>query len=164
MPETGPMLKGLEAIYSGRYDVFQPDDSPWDLRMEYHARDSAYILTRSLEMWSAEDHEYVYVYSGDVLDSRTLESRLESSMSDAMTRIVPGNGHRCSTVTTILLYDSITVDAERSLKKHRSHKSFRLSLDGWVDGRVAALVNGNVTTDRLGKNLRTILEQLQSCF
>ena len=160
MPDVPRMTEALERIYSRDYDVFRCDDSPWDLRMEYHVRCGAHILTRSLEMWSAEDHEYVYVRSGDILDADALDACLGDSISDAMTRIRPGNGHRCSTVTTLLLFDSVTRDAERMIRVHGYHRSFRMSLDGWVNGRVGALVGGRILTDRLGRDLKKVLGQL----
>ena len=54
---------------------------------------------------------------------------------------------------------------KEALKKLRFEKNFRLSLHGWMEFRIAAInfSNGEIISNRSGKDVREILEQnLQS--
>ncbi|MBQ7405104.1 MAG: hypothetical protein IJV90_01640 [Candidatus Methanomethylophilaceae archaeon] len=58
MPESERILERLKDSYRHYYDIH--DDDGWSFRAEFHSRSGGYILTKSAEMWSAEDHEYAY--------------------------------------------------------------------------------------------------------
>ena len=70
-----------------------------------------------------------------------------------------------SYVTLVILADEIDKDVKEAIKKIRFEKSFRLSLHGWMEFRIAAIsfADDKIITNRAGKGVREILEQnLQS--
>lgn len=132
--------------YSAYYDIEDVSEGDLVARMEFHFRGEQYMLTRRVNLWSEEDHEYVYLFSGGSLDEAGLDAALSLSLDDGRSRIVPGRDHRCSTVTTLLVYDSIDDSAAKRIKYHSHHESFRLMLDGWMDHRVVAV---DLSSDRI---------------
>ena len=150
--------------YSGYYNVSPCDEGDLVARAEFHSRGEKYLLVRSVNLWSVEDHEYVYVFAGDRLDPETFERALQMSIDEGMERINPCPEHHCSLISTIFIYGSIDKCIPKRISKYRNHRDFLFMLRGWMDHRVAALETstGTVGSNRAGRdvaaNLRAIVE------
>lgn len=152
----------LEKSFSSYYDVERIDDGT-ELRMvaSFHSRGESYLLTRSVNLWSVEDHEYVYVFSVGVLDEETFDRCMASSLRDGTDRIHTSTEHRSSTITSIFICDSISHLITKKIKRHTYHRNFKMTLHGWMDHRVAAFGSdtGLIVTDRLGRDLAEIISR-----
>ena len=62
---------------------------------------------------------------------------------EGMKLIHPGKGHMCTTLTLLVVCDESTPGAEKLLKKCRLHKSFRFSIDGWMDFHTGLMTLGS---------------------
>lgn len=155
-------LERLEASLSAYYDIIPADEGELVMRAEFHARGEKYLVIREVNMWSAEDHDYVYVYSGGHLDGRTFDRNVSHTLEDGMARIRPGPEHRSSTLTSIMIYDSIDKCTAKTLKRYSYHRSFRMMLNGWMDHRVSAVItdSSEVVLDRRSGGLRKSLERI----
>ena len=162
--DVGAAVDRLMQSYSGYYDVSPCDEGDLVARAEFHSRGEKYLLVRGVNLWSVEDHEYVYVFAGDRLDEETLEHALQMSIDEGMERINPGPDHHCSLISTIFIYDSIDECIPKRISKYRDHRDFLFMLRGWMDHRVASLETstGTVMSNRAGRevaaNLRAIVE------
>lgn len=113
-------------------------------RCDFDVRNAQYVLSKKNELWSAESHEYCYIFLLHHLTEQ-LYRQLEAYVyEEGMKLIHPGKGHMCSTLTLLIVCDSCDPEAKRQLKKCRIHKNFRFTLDGWMDFHtgLAALGDG----------------------
>ncbi len=158
------LLDRILDSYAAYYDVERVGEGDLVATAEFHLRNERYLLTRSINMWSEEDHEYVYIYSGEYLDHTLLSEAISHSLEDGMDSIVPGKDHRCSSITTVLVYDGVDGLIQRAVRKYSYHKSFKLMMNGWAEHRVVLidLSSGCITASRRGddvsKTLRKIME------
>ncbi len=159
-------LGALERIldsYSAYYDVECSESGDFKATATFHSRGERYLLVKEINMWSEEDHEYVYFYSGERLDGPGLSEAISHSLREGNSRITPGKDHRSSSITTVLVYDTVEGDVPRVVRRYSYHRSFKLMFEGWMDHRIALvdLSKGEVTVSRRGKdvgsNLRKIL-------
>ena len=115
--------------------------------------DSQYVLMKQAELWAAESHEYLYLWSTDHLDVPLVEEVFRRVTEDGEPRVRPHAQHMYTYLTAVVLYDSADPLALARLKKLKRRREFKLSLHGWMEFRIAAvdLSTGEVTTNRSGK-------------
>ena len=142
--------------YSAYYDVTRigGDGRPAAVAV-FHSRGERYLLTRTVNMWAVEDHEYVFFFSVDGLDDSTYRNCMDISLSRGMEMIHPSSEHRSSTITSIIICDSISQSVTKEIKRHSHHRSFRMILDGWMDHRVVAVpkLSDGIVSDRFGREV-----------
>lgn len=142
--------------YSAYYDVTRIDgDGCPAATAVFHSRGEKYLLTRSVNMWSVEDHEYVFFFTVGDLDGSVYEKCMDISLSKGMEMVHPSSEHRSSTITTIVICDSISQSVAKEIKRHSHHRSFRMTLDGWMDHRVVAVppLPDGIVSDRFGREV-----------
>ncbi len=146
----------LLKAFSVHYDI-ETRESEYPLRAlcAFHSRDSQYVLVHSVELWAAEHHEYLYLYSVEHLDLKTLEQIWQQLLSDGTPRVKPHAQHMYTYLTAIVLYDSADAEALSALKKLKQRREFKLSLHGWMESRIAAVdvSTAALTTNRAAKVL-----------
>ncbi len=106
---------------------------------EFHEQGTGYVLVRKAEMWSAESHEYLFIFSADHLDQEKYEACLTEARELGEARIVPGRDHKSSYVTMLIVCNTADEEALKKLRKCRVRKSFRFSLHGWMEVHTAAV-------------------------
>ncbi len=155
------LIRSYESFYTRKED---PDDAPAELEqlMELDMTEQSYILMKKNVLWSADSHEYCYIFSKDHLtkdDYKRIESYV---LEDGLKRIHPGKGHKCSVLSVLIVTDTTESDAKRALKNCRIHKNFRFSLDGWMDMRtgLVELEDKKVSTNMSGHDAAKVLKQL----
>lgn len=84
------LLARLSEAYTAYFDV-EPvqDGSPLKALCAYHSRGSQYVLIKKAELWAAETHEYLYLYSLPRLDFTSLVELQARTLEDGMPRIRP---------------------------------------------------------------------------
>ena len=120
----GRYVKRLLAAYRGFYNITPAEDLPGAgrpegllCRCDLDMKNAQYVLSRKNELWSAESHEYAYVFTFPRL-YEDLYRELESYVyEEGMKLIHPGKGHMCSILTLLVVCDECTPEAEKLLKK-----------------------------------------------
>ena len=145
----------LLRAYSAYYDVERCHDGNLVAKAFFHSRGEKYLLTRSVNLWSVEDNEYVFVYAGDELVQEDLEHAIQISSKMGMSMIKPNSEHRSSMITTILIFTTIDKCCVKHIRTYREHRDFGFMLRGWMDHRVAALEMSslNVVSNRAGRDV-----------
>lgn len=124
--------------YRAYYDVEPMDDgSSLKALCAYHSRDAQYVLSKKAQLWAAENHEYLYLFSLPRLDAAGAGQIFERALEDGMPRIRPHSQHMCTYLTAVVLCDSAAPDALELVKKMKKHQDFKLSLHGWMEFRIA---------------------------
>ena len=153
----------LKQAYSRYYDIEERrDPSGLDAVLAYHDRESQYVLVKSAELWAAERHEYIYLWSVDRLDGAKAEEIFGKSVSDGEPRVKPHSQHMYTYLTAVVLYDTADPDALQKIKQMKKRREYKLSLHGWMEFRIAAvdLSNGDLTVNRAGKRMEKDLKRL----
>lgn len=109
-PEIRGRVDRLLQSYSAYYDVEECDERDLVAKARFHSRGEKYLLTRSVNLWSVEDNEYVFIYAGDHLDPEGLEHAIQMSSETGMSMIKPSSEHRSSMLSSIGLqsYETTT--------------------------------------------------------
>ena len=157
------VLNGLKQSYTAYFDVEDIDDgTALKARCDYHMRDSQYVLVKKAELWAAENHEYLYLWDAEQLDTALVEEMFRRTLADGEPRVRPHSQHMYTYLTAVALYDSAQPDALTQLKKLKKRREFKLSLHGWMEFRIAAvdLSTGEITVNRAGKTLVKDLKRL----
>lgn len=154
-PEIRGRVDRLLQSYSAYYDVEECDERDLVAKARFHSRGEKYLLTRSVNLWSVEDNEYVFIYAGDHLDPEGLEHAIQMSSETGMSMIKPSSEHRSSMITTILIYRTLDKCCTKSIKAYRERRDFGFMLRGWMDHRVAALETSTsvIVSNRAGKDV-----------
>ena len=144
----------LKDSYSTYYDITPVEDgSALKALCAYHLRDSQYVLVKKAELWAAESHEYLYLWSFDRLEAGDVDSVFQRVLEDGEPRVVPHSQHMYTYLTAVVLYDSADPQALAQLKKLKKRREYKLSLHGWMEFRIAAvdLSTGEITVNRSGR-------------
>ena len=157
------LVERLKKAYSAYYDIEDiQDGTPLKALCSYHLRDSQYVLVKQAELWAAESHEYLYLWSTDHLDTPLVEDIFRRVTEDGEPRVRPHAQHMYTYLTAVVLYDSADPLALARLKKLKRRREFKLSLHGWMEFRIAAvdLSTGEITVNRAGRAIQKDLKRL----
>lgn len=160
-------VKLLQGAYRRYYNIVPASDLEQSCegllcRCDFDVRNAQYILTKKNELWSAESHEYCYMFSVPVLTADIYRKMEQYVYTEGMKLVHPGKGHMCTTLTMIVVCDQSEADAEKHLKRCRIHKNFRFSLDGWMDFHTGLmnLQTGKAMTNFSGHDNARVLRQI----
>ena len=84
------------------YDVEVLDQGELRARCDYHSRQSQYVLVKKAELWAAESHEYLYLYSVPRLTARRVEEIFQAVLDDGTPRVKPHAEHMCTHLTALV--------------------------------------------------------------
>lgn len=158
------LLARLLKAYATYYDIECRDekDAPLVATAAFHEHDSGYVLLRKVEMWSADRHEYVYIFSVPHLTKELYEHCLAQARALGEPKIDPVNGHMSSFIVVEFLCDSADHDAVTALKKCRIRKSFQFSLKGWMEVHTALVELGkdSIIANPAGRNTAKFLKNV----
>ncbi len=157
-------LNKLLDAYSHLYDIrreVEVDGTVFPAAADYFLRDENYLISRQHVLSAVEQHEYVYFFLTDHLDTAALTYLTDLTRAHGLSRIRPHKEHMCSYVTLVVLANTIDPEAVKQIKKTRFRKNYRMSFHGWMEYRVAAM---SVTENRFwsnpaGTGARKLLEQ-----
>ena len=159
----------LKKVYTVYYDV-QPVEDGTALKAlcAFHQRDSQYVLMKKAELWAAESHEYLYLWSLDTLNDGALDEIFGHVLQDGEGRVRPHVQHMYTYLTAVVLYDNACPQTLERLKKLKKRREYKLSLHGWMEFRIAAVDSstGEVTVNRsekrMAKDLRRLVDRIIS--
>ena len=148
-------LELLQAVYSKKCQIHRVDDGDLVAIAEYHHEDEKVVNVSSINIWGLQDHEMVFIFSGERLDRESFDRDMARSLVDTGDLFKPGKKLRSATVTTILIYDYADNDVIGEIGRHDHKVYHKMSLNGWSIHRVAAILtnNGAVYTDKRASKL-----------
>ena len=158
------LLARVLKAYSPYYDVERCGEAsaPLAATAVFHEHGTGYVLFKSAEMWSADRHEYVYLFSVPHLTKELYERCLAQARALGEPQINPVKGHMSSFIVAEFLCDSADADAVKALKNCRIRKSFQFSLKGWMEVHTALIELGkdSVTANPSGRNTAKFLKSV----
>ncbi len=161
------VIEWMKNAYAAYFDVEEIDDgTALKALCAYHLRDSQYVLVKKAELWSAECHEYIYLWDAGHLDTNLVDEVFCRTLKDGEPRVKPHAQHMYTYLTAVVLYDSAQPEALAQLEKLKKRRNYKLSLHGWMEFRIAAveLPTANITTNRAGmrpaKDLKRMVERI----
>ena len=163
LEEKQAKLERVLLAYTNYYDIERENpegDGEFIATAQFHSLSEKYVLVKKAKLWSMEQHEYVYFMMGES-DADTVNTLSKKAIDLAMPHIEPNSNHMCSNVTLIMLADSLDDAAREAVKRQRFQKSFRLSLHGWMEFRIAAVDFSakEIISNKAGKSVRVLLEK-----
>ena len=154
------LTQSLLDSYEAYYDVTRVDDGSALLATcDFHSTSERYVLTKKAKLWAAETNEYVFVFHVSELTMDSFARCRDLALEQGMSKIRPHSEHMYSHITAILLCDTAQPDVLELLERYKKSASFKLSLHGWMEYRIAAvdLSTAEVFTNRKGKELKKSL-------
>ena len=153
----------FKRAYAAYYDV-EPVEDGTALKAvcAYHLRNSRYVLVKKAELWAAESHEYLYLWSLDSLTGENVDEIFRRVLEDGEPRVKPHAQHMHTHLTAVVLCDGADPRALAQLKKLKRRREYKLSLHGWMEFRIAAvdLSAVEVPANRSGKVLEKDLKRM----
>ncbi|MCD7886913.1 MAG: hypothetical protein LUG44_04750 [Clostridiales bacterium] len=130
--------------YSPCYDIAYADeqDAPLVATAAFHEHDTGYVLTKRATMWTADRHEYVYLFSMPHLTLELYQSCLAKARELGEPLVDPAPGHMSTNIVALFLCDTADEDAVKALRKCRIQKCFQFSLRGWMEVHTAMVELG----------------------
>lgn len=139
------ILDKLLDSYSVYFDVERMEEEhPYSLAATgyFYSRSEKYVLVKSAQLWAAESYEYLYIFSVPKLDTETYDRCRQFAYEDGMKRIKPHKEHMYSFITAIFLTDEMDEKTKKAVKRTYIHKSFKLSLHGWMEFHADVIIPG----------------------
>ena len=154
-------LEKLLKAFSGYYSINTEDPyPPFDAEAEFRMHNEQYLLIRSAKITEYDSAEFVYFAKAEELDPAAYAQLDELAWNHGMSRVVVGENHRNSDVTLIILTEKLDPSLVRSIRKNRRYKSYRMTLKGWSDYRLAVyeVSTGRLVTNSKGDSLKQTFE------
>ena len=97
-------IEGLIKACAAYYDIEEiHDGTPLKALCAYHMRDSQYVLVKKAELWAAENHEYLYLWDAEQLDTALVEEMFRRTLADGEPRVRPHSQHMYTYLTAVAL-------------------------------------------------------------
>lgn len=135
------MLNRVLDRYASWYDITRLEEGEQSLvaTAAYHEHRTGFAVVRKAEMWSADNHEYVYFFSLPELTAESFDACFAQAMSMGEQLVNPVKGHMCTAISVVCICDHVREDARQKVKQCRFRKSFQFSLRGWMEARACAV-------------------------
>ena len=127
----------------------------------YRRTDQAYVLTKKAPIWSAETHEYVYVFSVPHMTEALWRDCRDEALELGMREIRPHDEHRVSMITALIVCSTAETPALEELVRCRRRKDFLWGFHGWMEFRAACVVldSQEVHVNRAARDLEEFLRK-----
>ncbi len=154
------LLKSYSAYYN--INLFENDQTPIKARCDFFEHSQKYFLSKKAELWSVDDEEFLYLVDIPHLTLPEYEKWRDYIYEDGMKHLNIAPGHMYSFITPVFVCETCDEDARKALKKCRIYKSFRLSLDGWMDfhNAVVEVSTQRIDANRSGHQTAKVLRQV----
>lgn len=163
--ERNDLLERVLVSYAPCYDIQRTEDEndPLVARAAFHEHGTGYILVKRAEMWTADRHEYVWIFSVPHLTEAFFRESLAKVLAEGEPMVDPKPGHMSTNLVAMFLCDDAEEEALTAAKKCRIRKSFQFSLRGWMEVQTAvaemgrAAVTGNASARDTAEFLKNLL-------
>ena len=86
---------------------------PLIAKCDLEMRNARYILTKKAEIWSAENYEFVYLFSTKHLNPELCQQCLDFASEEGFARITPHSNHMVSYITVIIISQEAEAQGHR---------------------------------------------------
>lgn len=159
------LTQALARSYEAYYDIALVDDgTPLAATFDFHSTSERYVLVKRAKLWAAETNEYVFVFHLPELTADSYAACRDQALELGLNKVHPHPEHMYSHITAILLCGSTQPEAVKELQRYKKSVSFKLSLHGWMEYRIAAVdlstaeVYANAKGKDVIKSLRKIMD------
>lgn len=155
-------LEKVLSSYERYYSINREPQTPFSAYAEFRSHNEKFVLVKSAKIADIDSNEFVYFTTPESLDSDSLVEFANAAWSDGIAKVVPYNGHRNSDVTLVVITNSFkensTGEIKKLVKKTKFYKSYKWSLWGWSNFRLAVfeLNSGCIATNWQGRDLKYI--------
>ena len=128
-------------------------EAPLLFACELYQQSEAYMVSRKVNLWTANAEEFLYAYRVPRLTAELFIELKDKAYADGRGKANIGPGHMCTYVTAVFFCEDCTEEAVKRLKKCSLHKTFLFSFHGWLDLRLAIYneADGNIITNGAGE-------------
>ena len=155
------VLPAFEQYYTVIKDCVEP---PFSAEALFSSFGEQYFLVKELKLSEIDSHEHVYFLCQKNLTSENLEHYSALAWEKGTSNVKAYYGHRNSDITLIVSAEKFDEDVLKSAKKIRFSKSYKFSLFGWSNFKLAAyeLEGKRTASNRLGKDFVRIFNNIKS--
>ena len=157
------ILKSYENNFN--IEKIDNDDEIFAAKAFFHSRGEKYILVKKAKIWAMETNEYVYFSTKEISTIEELSEIVQTAYVEGMKEIKPHSEHMCSTISLIIINESISSELVKDIKKIKKHKSFKFSFHGWMDLKVVAvdLSQNQIYTNAKANDMKKMYAQILKC-
>lgn len=164
--ERKDLLDRILLSYASCYDIerVEEEDGPLVVRAAFHEHGTGYLLVKKAELWTADRHEYLWIYSLPRLTEEDFQRFVEQVRREGEPLVDPKPGHMSTSLVLMVLCDEAEAGALQAAKKSRIRKSFQFSLRGWMEVQTviaemrSAAVTENIYARDTAKFLKNLLQ------
>ena len=158
-------LEQLLSSYQSYFDILKGvslDGRDYAATATFHSRSEKYILVKKAQLWAMETNEYTYFSFADKLTLDEFSSLKDDVLANGFTKIKPHSEHMYSYISMVIIADEVPEDVLRAIKKAKYHKKFMMSLQGWMDLRIAVLDvgRGKLYSNAKGKDMLPLMQDV----
>lgn len=149
--------------FKASYNIHSISEVPFlRNRCDYFEHAENFIVSRKVNLWSADSEEFIYVFVIPNLTEESFKSSISFVESDWQQHAHIGPGHMYTYITPLFICENAEQDAVKLLKKFRKYKSYRFSFWGWSEFHTALVdcSNGKIFTNRSGRCIRKSLGRI----
>ena len=164
--ERNELLEKIIQTYAPYYDIERREDVTDGLVVKavFHEHGTGYLLTKKAELWTADRHEYVWIFSAPTVTEPMFQEGLKQVLAEGEPLVDPKAGHMSTDLVALFICDEAEESALTAAKKSRIRKSFQFSLKGWMEVQTVvaevrrAAVTGNSYAGNTAKFLKSLLQ------
>jgi len=135
------LFRAFLKAYAVYYNVKETPgkESPFDGEAVFSSCEEQYFLLKGITLSETRIAEFVRFAVREHLTLNELEALDALAWSEGLAAAEPGDGHKCSDVTLIILAETIDDNAKKHVKNCRHDKTYRLGLWGFSHYRLAVI-------------------------
>lgn len=155
----------LSKYFKNYYDVTEyeisAEVSPV-MRCDLHVANQKYFMFKSAVIWTANCHEYLYVFKVNHLTSDLYRKLEEYVYNNGIELVNPGKEHMYTYLSLFVVSDTADYEALKLLKKSNRRKDFKFSFHGWMELHTASYVceSEELNTNRTGREYKKLLRDI----
>lgn len=133
--ERTEALERILRSYAPFYDIERIEDAegPLVAKAAFHEHGTGYLLVKKAELYSADRHEYVWIFSLPHLTEADFHKYVDQVVTEGMPLVDPKPGHMSTNLVALFVCEDADEEALTAAKKSRIRKSFQFSLRGWME-------------------------------
>lgn len=160
---TNEALDLLLRSYTRYYDIYREDvTEPFAAEAHFHSHDERYFLVKAAKLSESDSHEYVYFALEENLTPDALTRLCDKAWDTGLSHVHATSSHQSSDITLVVLADTITPEAARTIKKARRYKSYKGGLCGFSHFRLIAFepTSKKLAYNRMGESLKKLFRNI----
>lgn len=167
-------LQELLHRYQANFDItenYELGEKTYDAYAWFYSFSEKYVLKKEAQLWAIKAFEHVLFKDTIEISKETLtdlRNEIETCIEPNLVRKnnrYPEKDHMCSYITLVLMTDNDPDElTKKAIKKFSFDKGYLFNFRGHCEVRlcVVSMNTGNVFTNKMGKELKRLLEDVFS--